>query len=1305
MFNKSTYILILSLVGFVLSGCTRPEGETSTVSLALPLKSKTLNQAVTAQSSNLTYIAINVTSSGMPTLFCSWDLEDKTTAGPCVFTETSVQLDIPIGSGRLFQVMMAYSDETTSAMTFKYGDSVQDINSSATTVTLTLTDVGGGAQAGGHIRARFFNNATEGPTGLLRVMMKPSSTKPAMAIQETEIYSGWFNAFSLENTPMEYLVNGQSLFGAPVNKAQLVNLMATSSGSFKVNPPGAATGDYEVWGFIGSTAGTSGKTASTTACGGSEFSSCLQSTSKFTGPFKALSAGQLLTASSDGSTHKILWNLLPGIDSTVIDGVTVMEASTDLTSDQLGLLVMSKGFNCKEYIKTSGVSNLGTVSVSASQEVTTASVHLPNTKRPLVVCPKKGQILFTSAIVSPQLENGGGCSACKYFRFELPNAVSNGDGYTVVAGSCHPVNINIFRGQGIADAASGTPNFKWNTPSWGSIHQISDCSDGPFTDPTITWASGNQNQTGSYWLKITGGTSVGNVFTVSDFNLGGEPTPISFHADHNKVDIQTPSLSLKIPAALVPNACTQLKVQTYLGSSPYQVASAISVSVHDASSSLNFYGTYADCLNNVNSTSPTYSAVNISAALTESTPFYVKRISGSSSTLTTSGGGFTSDSDTVTNGAGSGVATQFKFQISGNLNVGICSQVDVIALNASNVEVPVDMATQVEVSSSPVGAGEYYSTANCDTVLSAQRAPTVSFDPGASRVSFYFRPFKTVASFTFSALPGNGRGTVSSGAVAITVPSSGSWAAFSPPALPRTAIPSTVFPIVLPISTNITGIKCYRYNSAPNWADSGDCGSQFNPTTKVFSWSAATAAIDLSAGSIYKYYFGTQALYQSTGEGLRFFPASYYQAELKMPDNISEAATTVAICDYTIVHDGTKDFDDIQTALNNGAYNTVCLAKGVSQDFTFGTSTYFLDLPLGKSLIGSLDASYNREISLKGDDSQDVIKVTGSTMTSIIANLEIENDAGSAATAGINVSVADVSGKVRSLNNQFTVSSSTSAGSGISTMGTAVFSVDDSFQFFSLGAETPYAFKDNGYNTTSKLFYPSFSMGTVAGQFSVGVFASGDISYSSTIQILGGQFSGSGVALKSSSQTGGNATIECHSCSFSMTPSSYVGTTFGVSGDVPNFVQYGTGDITLKNSQVKNYENAPIFLYMDSTDTTTITTLENSVINQNDNAPAFSIQTDSPSISIEGNHFYSSVGNPYLVAGISASSDVSIAVPGANAPTFGRNLFCGLDASNQWVATLVQDAIQSTTTEFSPPGSILLTTTAVGGVKLCEGTH
>lgn len=265
-----TQKIVLLIVGFFLSACTRPEGELSTVSLSIPMatsiQKNKVSQSVTAQTLSLTYIAINITtpSGDMPPIFCAWDLEEKTTQGPCQFSTSSVGVSVPIGSARLFQVIMAYSDGAGGSMTFKYGDSQQDLAGASSTVSIALTDVGGALQSGGHIRARYFGSSTNGPTGLLKVMMKPNPFRPPMPIQQTEIFGGWFHAFSLENTPMDYVVNGVSLFGGPINKSGLINLMNNSGGTFKVNPTATAT-DYEVWGFFGDTAGVSGKTAAPSA--------------------------------------------------------------------------------------------------------------------------------------------------------------------------------------------------------------------------------------------------------------------------------------------------------------------------------------------------------------------------------------------------------------------------------------------------------------------------------------------------------------------------------------------------------------------------------------------------------------------------------------------------------------------------------------------------------------------------------------------------------------------------------------------------------------------------------------------------------------------------------------------------------------------------------------------------------------------------------------------------------------------------------------------------------------------------------
>ncbi|MEZ0392583.1 MAG: hypothetical protein ACAH59_10220 [Pseudobdellovibrionaceae bacterium] len=1299
------YILLFASFGLaLLSGCTRPESDGATsVSLALPPMTLTKNasQSVSAQTVTLNYVAINVSGSGMSEVFCSWDIERNRTSGPCEFSTSSVKLSTTTGTSRLFQVIMAYNDVTGHSMTFKYGDSVSDISSATSTVNISLTDVGGAAQGGGHITARYFSDATTGPTGLVKVMMKPSSSRPAMTIQYTEMYAGWFQAFSLENTPMDYILNGQSLFGGPINKAGLSTLAAASGGAFLVNP---GTGsDYDALGFFGNSTATSGKTATTSSCSVNEFTTCISTSTDFTGPFKQVS-GQYLTVTA-GSPPKIGWALLPGVDSSVIDGVSVYAASTELSADQLNKVVMSDGFNCEEFRALSGVSLISEVAVSASpQETPTTALHVPELTKPLVVCPRKSGSLLTAAIVSPHLDKDGGCSTCKYLRLELYGVQSSGDKYTVPKTACIPMAMKIYQGMGTPAVTTTSTQIQLLTPSWATTHSDSSCSGGAVvSDPTFTFASGT-GIASNIWLKVTGSPSVDNVFALGTYT--GELPQMSFSPQYNKVDIVVPSLAIETPTKMIPNACYSLSVGSRLGTSPFGVSAALSTDITSSTTQFSFFDSQSDCQGVVSPQTPTYSGYSIPAAMSMGNLLWVRGSFSTDVTLTATATGFTSGTKTITAATGIAQVAKFRFDVMGSLSPGFCSPVVAVALNQSGEETPVEKAVTLRLSTTPLAVGEFYNDGSCFSSLSSMSGPEISFSSGQSRVQFYFRPLKPISSVDFKG-EGSGFQSIAGSGSAVTIPSTGSYAYIQPPALPRTILPSSMFPLSMPITTNIPDLKCYQFTSSPNFSDDGTCGSAFNLTTKTFSWTAISASSDL-AGS-YKYYFGTQALWMQAG--VVFAPRNFYDVAADMPPGSSyEDAMMVVNCSTEITADGTKNFDDIQAALDSGGNTFVCLKATSSSVFTFGpgSTNLKITLPPNKHLIASLDSNYARIVTLQGSSGQNVVEVSGGTTSQVasVANLKIINSPSSTLTAGLRAMNTNLSAKVRSYNNLYQISaSSVGAGIGIGMDGSTVVSFNDEFVSGTLGVAGVYGVK---YGATAtglmKMFSPKFTLSSNTTSVSVGAYTSTSSSTGSEIRILRGTFTGTGVAIKAqSSNSAGASLINCYHCDINMSANSYSGASFGTSGEIPPVAIYDYGSVVIKDSKLISAENSPFFSFL-GTNAVTYTKLEvsNSILNQAALAPAFKVQGTSPEILISKNHFVNSAtGTPYLIEG-TTSDDLKLRVSGSAGAD--GNVLCGISSGTRWSSTPVQHTIATgSSDEFIFSGTVLSTFTDFGTYKACNG--
>ncbi len=1293
----------------VLVGCTRPQENSAPVSFSVPMK-KLSSQNSSSSSSVLTYAAVNVSGDKMDKIICSYDHEIRSSQGGCKFNanEAGTTLDITIddvtnGDGRLFQVLLAYDTSTGGSVSFKYAEGLSRVPADGNSLTLTLQDIGG-TQGGGKVYGRYLDGSGSGPTDIVNVVMTPKEGSPSMVIQQAEMYAGWFRAFALETTTFDYILKTSqvSIFTQPMNKSTFTTKAGNSSGAMMVD----GVSDFNVWGFFGSSTATTGKTASMSACGGTEFTSCLSKDAKFTGPFRQnASSGLMLDVLT--SPDRVRWALLPGVDSTVMDSVSVYVSPTDLTDAQLSELVMSRGFNCAAYADASKyplVQKIGEVSVTGTQSQTTTGPHVPNPKRPLVICPKVGGVLKTAAIVSPQLDNDGGCSDCKYFRFELTSpALSQGDSYKAPANSCVPVTVRIFKGHGISSDASVATSFVWSNPSWGSLYTSSDCISGAISNPTISFSASSHINNGSYYVKTGSTAMTGQQITATSYS--GEQPQITFSPQYNLIDILQTSLGWDAPSTVLMNACYQVAIGAYMGGDTLvpSLGTALSVSV-SASSDTKFYSTAAQCASDISGTVGTYSGYSIWSP-NPGNPIWMKKPTATAFTVSSSAPGYTEGVKSIAIGSGNAQLVSFKMDYPSPMTVGVCTPVAVIAVNENGVETPITDAVTVRLGLT-AGNGEFYSTSGCYSALGGSMGPEITINAGDSRARVYFRTSSnTTIAFYMSA--GMGVDSIGNSATApVTIPSGLNYATLQPPNLPATVMGSHNFPIAMAVTSNISGIKCYRYSSSPNWADDGTCSSQFNLSTKVFSWSATSAASDMS--SSYRYYFGTQTDYYNS-IGAHFNPAALYKSNLNMPLDTSEQGLRIVDCAGVVINaDGVNDFATINAALTSNP--VVCLGRGTSSTFAGTVGTPYINMPSsGKTLVGWLDptTNYARAIILQGYPEYSVVKVVASSsIISIVSNFIINKPASSSTVSfGIQALGTSPSQSVKSYNNFYALTGGAVSGGGITTPGTAISSVGDVFNVASVSSGPVYGFESSAGSTSHRLFAPTFNLLSNASTYSIAISNSAN-SVSNTVRMVGAAISGSGVAiLGSASNSSYPALTTCHQCKINLAANAYAGAAMGgVTGLIPNIMLTTYAKFQIFESQWVNAEDSPM-VYFDGSPSNTYSLVEvqSSVINQLAAASFAKLpSTYTPRFVFQGSHFYSAVGSQYAIQG---TPSPYLYVDTAVSAGYGNNVFCGADASNKWNPALFQASIFSSGQQFTVPASILTTSNLRGSLRLCQGTH
>ncbi|MBX9767444.1 MAG: hypothetical protein K2X47_09260, partial [Bdellovibrionales bacterium] len=178
--SVARFLVLMSTVFSV--GCTREIKKDSSLAFSVPATYKVSGKAngsskvgkVTSSSApgdiitDLAHVIVNASGSGMPNLYCHFQIERQTQSGPCDFSGFPlISVNIPSGPSRLIQVGLAYESETTGLI-LRYGDVVQNLSPGGIEVPLEITTLGEGGEQG-HVSGRYLDSPSSGPTGRLDV--------------------------------------------------------------------------------------------------------------------------------------------------------------------------------------------------------------------------------------------------------------------------------------------------------------------------------------------------------------------------------------------------------------------------------------------------------------------------------------------------------------------------------------------------------------------------------------------------------------------------------------------------------------------------------------------------------------------------------------------------------------------------------------------------------------------------------------------------------------------------------------------------------------------------------------------------------------------------------------------------------------------------------------------------------------------------------------------------------------------------------------------------------------------------------
>jgi hypothetical protein len=1277
MFGIRLGIFSISILGLLLTACTRPQADTSKVSLTIPLSSaKNSSQSLSATPN---YIAINIAGGDKATIFCARDLERKSTEGPCSFTDTSVEIsEVDNANNRLIQVLMVYNDSSNNTMSFKYADATVNLpSSSAIAISPVLV---GGAQVGGNVRGRILSGVDTGPSGLMTVLYPPENGKPPMIVQKVEVYSGWFDAFSLETTALDYVIDGVSIFKGPMTKAKFIARAVESGYSSRVYPETAGANDYQVFGFFsaGDSSLVSGKTAQTSNCtNATAYLTCFSPNLRIRGPFRANSVGDYLTLTGSAPTT-IAWNYLPGVDSTWFDGVAVYSATVDLTTADLDRLVMSRGFNCDGFATTAGVQLLGAVAMGAPPQLSATLAAFPTSKRPLAVCPKMGLKLKTAAAVLPQIDNNGGCPECKYLRLEISSyAESLGDKYNLGINGCYPISLGAYRGQGAASSDNTYPiSLVVPDPTWAHFYNDSSCTSPVGGSLPLTIAAGQSTTGPVFWMRPT---TVGNDFEIAG-TVSSDPSNgfIAYQKEYNKMNVLNPLTKLTMPTGpILSNIC-------YEGTLSVTMQNGFSLPVPYGATTDNLSGS-----NIVFGSDATSCAGSVSSALSQnmnsfpSDTFWFKAVTAGTVSVAATATSFDTSLATATAISSANLAA-VKIRVTplSSLTLNQCTEFRVELLNSNDIVVPAATAVQVNLPPSDV-YGYWASDANCNSVTDNVAIPVMS----SGRSVYFYSTNTGTPSLNFASSSGASfqLSPTISAPLDATVP----WVKVaSLPRFPKGygSIGEHNFPITVGLSVPVGAtLKCYQGYSPPMPSSSSwsDCGGRLSGTSIAFGVSGANdLGTSPSDTTLIQATLGTKTAILALNKARIFGNTSF----------------TKVSCG-AVVPAGT--FDSLATAISGSS--SICLEAGV---FAKGAGTAAgISLPSGKSLYGKIntaDGAPATVLQVNGSSGGIGVNLQSLSGSTYISNIKFDVS-GSGTSRHAIYSNSGSSGTIVTFGNVFEISSTTGgSANGITTSGLTGISLNSTADIFNVASAisggTSAGLNLAPSGNSSQIQFDKFTMtSTDISNGSVGLLMAVPVSApTSYINVVNSEFSGAGAGIRALGQSvSGSVSLEL---SINQSKIDMADTAYSLA--YPVYIQDNVGT-SITETKIRNQiSGKPGLKYYQASSGGAYSggnfmTLNRNVFQQYAATSVIMIGsasydlTSSRQVTVEANHFVKRGGgtSPYAIMGGAGSYSIYL-VRNGSSPGDGNNIACGY-GSNLWSQAYGgSSAIASSVYQWSPAAAI-----------------
>ncbi len=734
-------------IGFILplAACTRDAGDISQLKINLPssiAKGVSSKNGALAQSTLLGHVVINVSGTNIADpIVVSWDRPENCAAcaPPAAF-----EVEVPYGENRLIQILAVYMSQDQS-MSFYYGDATKSLAAAIENVSITLAAINNSSSSlSGRVAGRYYKADGTTPTGMLAAKFTPPG-KPAMIIERSPIFAGWFSTFMLEDVSLSYEADGAPLFGGSVNlQSSIFNsssvLKVTTPDNYRVQGNQNEHGDIIVTGFFGdgipagkascrpssytyqyrkinsggsflSYPGSFTLAGTSTSCSGSEFSDYIafnpalhdnngkDSVAGFRGPFMKVATSQML--SYDGTT--LDWEYLPGIDSSIIDGVKIYARSNPVTGSSNRDYSKNGEIDCASLMQK-GFLLVANVAYPQSTYVPTSISSLINPT--VLICPYKGAKEYSVALET-QLGGSGGGSGGPPTQLSMrrPGWPYSG----IHEYTCYDYEVNLLDSSNKMTTHTAPISF---TVQLGGTNatvysNFSDCNN--YANSISSTFSIPANQSGvRFWVKTpyTGPANFSIVYGGSPtLALNGLSLPVKTYSDK--------TLFLDGPMSLLPDVCYSYRIiySNYAGN-PYSVGSETIVNIAAA----NGLQAYSD--SNCSSSTSTATIANATMETSIWLKIAASATVGDVTLTTTSGNPADPSTVYISKGAGTDVISQLYVSGGTSFMRDNCTGPFTVTFNnSSGTPVPLTSPGILNFNSAPMTAN-FFNDNSCTTNIS-----------------------------------------------------------------------------------------------------------------------------------------------------------------------------------------------------------------------------------------------------------------------------------------------------------------------------------------------------------------------------------------------------------------------------------------------------------------------------------------------------------------------------------------------------------------------------------------------------------